>query len=122
MGYNGPPLAASVRRCPLTYHIVPYDQVRICKNSLTIVRCGSVPYDLGAQVFSHLLVREAGTMLGVMPRKSDSKRGANSRANTVYVGISREQYELLEQLAKADDRSVSWMARKAIREFLDRNS
>lgn len=45
----------------------------------------------------------------------------NSRSNTAYVGISRQQYEALQKLAEAEDRSASWMARKAVREFLERH-
>jgi hypothetical protein len=49
---------------------------------------------------------------------SDMEDGIN-RANVKYVAIPVELWQRLRTFAKADERSVSWAARKAIREFLD---
>lgn len=44
-----------------------------------------------------------------------------SREGYRYVLIPKELWEFLEGLAKDQDRSVSWYARKAIREFKERH-
>jgi hypothetical protein len=44
-----------------------------------------------------------------------------SRAAVKYVGIPKEFWDILEAMGAPDDRSVAWMARKAIREYLERN-
>lgn len=55
----------------------------------------------------------------VMSKKRPTKKYP-SREKVSYVGIPRELKEALEEEAKKDERSTSWMARKAIKEFLSR--
>lgn len=43
-----------------------------------------------------------------------------SRDKVKYIPIPTEMWDDLETLAQPDERSVSYMVRKAIREFLER--
>lgn len=56
------------------------------------------------------------------PKKPDGDKPKQypSRANVKYVGISLDLYEQLQQIGEQEDRSASWLARKAIREYLER--
>lgn len=53
------------------------------------------------------------------PKKPKAKRYP-SRDKVKYVPIPVEMWDALERLGAKDERSVSFMARRAIREFLDR--
>lgn len=46
------------------------------------------------------------------------KKPFPSRKNVRYVGLPVELHAELKQAANEEDRSVSWMARRAVREFL----
>jgi len=57
------------------------------------------------------------------PKKNDDDSKPKrypSRANVKYVGISLDLYQQLQDVGEQEDRSASWLARKAIREFLER--
>lgn len=43
-----------------------------------------------------------------------------SRDKLTSVVVSKELYQQLKELADAEERSVSWMARKALAEFIQR--
>lgn len=43
-----------------------------------------------------------------------------SRENTRYVAVPLAMYEVLKRIADADERSTSFVARKAIREYLEK--
>jgi hypothetical protein len=43
----------------------------------------------------------------------------SGRQNYKYVGLPAALYDELKAKADADDRSVQWMARKAVRFYLD---
>lgn len=45
-----------------------------------------------------------------------------SREKVKYVAVPVEFWDILEAMGKPDDRSVSYMVRKALREFLERNN
>lgn len=45
-----------------------------------------------------------------------------SREKVKYVGISLDLHEKLVQVSEEEDRSLAWLARKAITEFLERRA
>jgi hypothetical protein len=50
-------------------------------------------------------------------RTPDDRSEAGSRANVKYVALPVELWEKLKDWADQDERSVSWAARKIIRDF-----
>ena len=46
----------------------------------------------------------------------------NKKMTRVTVSVDPEEYRAIERLADSDERSTSWMIRKAIREFLQHHS
>jgi len=58
-------------------------------------------------------------MNGTMPEKKKAKRYP-SRDRVKYIPVAVEQWDRLEELGKPDERSVSYMVRRAIREMLER--
>jgi hypothetical protein len=55
-----------------------------------------------------------------MAKKKGSGKGLG-RENLKYVGLPSDLWEQLAALAETQDRSVSWMARQAVKEYLERN-
>jgi predicted transcriptional regulator len=53
----------------------------------------------------------------VMPRQ---KQEADKRSETVSARVSASEFAELQRIAEEDDRTVSYVAAKAIREFLER--
>jgi len=59
-------------------------------------------------------------MIGMADSKKQKPKRYPSRDKVKYVPVPLDMWDALEELGKTDDRSVSYMARKAIREFLKR--
>ena len=53
--------------------------------------------------------------------KPGERKRYPSRENTRYVALPLALYEVLEVIGLEEDRSISWLARKAVREFLERH-
>lgn len=62
------------------------------------------------------------TMAKRKPPEEPPVKRYPSRDNIKYVALPLELWERLKGLADDEDRSVSWMVRKAVRELLDRQS
>ncbi len=55
----------------------------------------------------------------IMAKKSkETDLSSGGRADVKYVALPFELWQKLKELADRDDRSVSWVARLAVREFL----
>ena len=52
--------------------------------------------------------------------ESEPEPKVSGRMNFKYVGIPVDLWDELKAIADSEDRSVNWMARKAIREFVRR--
>lgn len=52
-----------------------------------------------------------------MPRPKDPKK-----MTRITISIDPDEYEAVEKLAKKDERSASWVIRKAVREYLERQN
>jgi hypothetical protein len=57
-----------------------------------------------------------------MPRaKKEPKPVYPSRAKLKYVPFPKDMWQELQRIGKADERSVAYMLRLAVKEFLERN-
>jgi hypothetical protein len=65
-------------------------------------------------------VEKGDIMSIIMAKKKKEPKRYPSRENTRYVALPLSMYEILESLGAREERSTSWIARKAIREFLER--
>jgi predicted transcriptional regulator len=59
-------------------------------------------------------------MLCTMPAMPRQKPEADKRSETVSARVSESEFAELQRIAEDDDRTVSYVAAKAIREFLER--
>lgn len=73
------------------------------------------------------VVQKGATMLLMAPAKKKSEGGEDSpkkkypsRAKLKYVYIPLEQWEALHAIGEPIERSVSWLVKQAVREYLER--
>lgn len=66
----------------------------------------------------------AGVLNRFRGRQDDTavaKEKPQNRANVKYIALPVDLWEQLKELADREDRSVSWMGRKAVRELVERD-
>lgn len=65
--------------------------------------------------------RERGRRMIEMAKKRTTPKYP-SRENVKYVPVSKIDWEGMKVLADAEDRSVAYMVKRAIRQFLEQNA